>query len=90
MARKDLGKPKMIFTTWERAEAEIIKGIIEGQGITCMLSSDITHMVYPFSMDGLGEIRIYVSEEKAEEALELIRAFSEQKGEPEESSEEEP
>jgi len=75
----DVGKPTLIFRTWERTEAELIKGILEGHGITCMLSSDIAHTIYPFSMDGLGEIRIYVPEEKAEEAEELIKAFSEQK-----------
>jgi hypothetical protein len=73
------GTPTLVFKTWERTEAELIKG----QGITCMLSSDITHSIYPFTMDGLGEIRIYVPEEKFPEASELIEAYSKETIEPE-------
>lgn len=77
------GTPTLVFNTWDRTEAELIKGLLEGEGITCMLSSDITHSIYPFTMDGLGEIRIYVPEEKVSEASELIEAYSKEMVEPE-------
>lgn len=69
--------PTLIFKTWQRSEAEMIKAILEEHGIQCMLSSDITHSVIPFTMDGLGEIRIYVPKEKVKEALHVIKVFSE-------------
>lgn len=79
--------PSLIFTTWQRSEAEMIKAILEDHGILCWISSDITHAVYPFSINGLGEIRIYVSKEEAHEAKDIIQAYSikeEKSGEKEE------
>jgi hypothetical protein len=68
--------PTLVFRTWQRTEAEMIKAILEKHGIQCMLSSDITHSVYPFTMDGLGEIRIYVPKEQVSEAQHIIEVFS--------------
>lgn len=68
--------PSLVFKTWQRSEAEMIKAILEEHGIHCMLTSDITHAVYPFSVDGLGEIRIYVPQEEAKEARDIIQAYS--------------
>ncbi len=83
-----LREPYLIYKTWQRSEAEMIKAILEKHGIHCMLSSDITHSVYPFSVNGLGEIRIFVPKEEADEAREIIQAYSreEAKGGEEENS----
>ncbi len=69
-------EPTLVFITWQRTEAEMIKAILEKHGIHCMLSSDITHSVYPFTVDGLGEIRIYVPKEQVSEAQHIIDVFS--------------
>jgi hypothetical protein len=59
---------KIIFRTWDDTEAELIRGLLESYGIPCSVISDITHAVVPLTVNGLGEIRLSVPEEAAEEA----------------------
>jgi len=65
--------PKVIFRTWDDTEAELIRGLLESYGIPCGVVSYITHSVYPLTTDGLGEIRLSVPEEAAEEAERILR-----------------
>lgn len=53
-------------------EALIIKGLLESEGITCSLSSDIPHSVVPLEVDGLGAVRISVLDADADRAAGLI------------------
>jgi hypothetical protein len=53
-------------------EALVIKGLLESQGIHCILRSRVVHAVHPFSMDGLGEVKIMVAEIDAPEARALL------------------
>jgi hypothetical protein len=53
-------------------EALVIKGLLESQGIHCLLRSRVVHAVHPFSMDGLGEVKIMVAEGDELEARALI------------------
>ena len=64
---------KIIRRTWSDTEAELIRGLLESYGIPCSVISDITHSVVPLSVDGLGEIRLSVPEEAAEEAEQILR-----------------
>ena len=64
---------RVIFRTWDDTEAELIRGLLECYGIPCSVISDSTHSVYPLTTDGLGEIRLSVSEEAAEEAERILR-----------------
>jgi len=64
---------KVIFRTWDDTEAELIRGLLESYGIPCSVISDITHSVVPVTVDGLGEIRLSVPEEAAEEAERILR-----------------
>lgn len=43
-------------------EAEVLKNFLESQGIHCVLSGQMAPAVYPFSVDGMGEIKFMVSE----------------------------
>jgi hypothetical protein len=52
------------------AEAYIIKGILEENGIPSVLSSDVS---VGLIASGLGTIKVMVDEAKAAEARELIR-----------------
>jgi hypothetical protein len=63
---------KIIFRTWSDTEAELIRGLLESYGIPCSVISDITHSVYPFTVDGLGEIRLSVPMEAVEEAERIL------------------
>ena len=62
----------IVYRTWSDPEAQLIKGILELYGIPVSLSTDISHTLYPFTMDGLGEIRILVPLEAEDEAHTIL------------------
>jgi hypothetical protein len=59
-------------------EALVIKGLLESEGIICALSSDVPHSILPVEIDGLGAVRICVSDADAERAAEIISRSQEQ------------
>ena len=61
-----------IYRAKDEFEANIIKGLLESNGIKCIFSSDATHSVHAFTINGLGEVRILVREEDVEIGRELI------------------
>ena len=63
----------VVFRTQSDIEASIVRGLLEAHGIYAALSSDIPHSVFPLTIDGLGEVRISVPAEQADEAREIIR-----------------
>ena len=75
-----------VFRAAGDQEALIVKGLLESEGIECSLSSDIPHSVVPVNIDGLGTVRISVSEGDAERAKQLISDNTEQSGEQEDPS----
>ncbi len=56
-------------------EADQIRELLYQEGIECQVASDVPHTVFPFTMDGLGEVRISVMEKEADRAQKLIDAF---------------
>ncbi|HYS77899.1 MAG TPA: hypothetical protein VEO94_03615 [Candidatus Dormibacteraeota bacterium] len=62
----------IVYRTWSDLEAQLIKGILELYGIPVSLSTDISHTLYPFTVDGLGETRILVPREAEDEAQDII------------------
>ncbi len=55
-------------------QAEIIKGRLESAGIPVMLDYESLGRVMGITVDGLGEVRILVPDERADEARELLTA----------------
>jgi len=53
-------------------EAQVIKGLLESYGIPCLLQHEAAGRVYGITVDGLGEVRVMVWEQDAEEARRLI------------------
>jgi hypothetical protein len=53
-------------------EAQVIKGLLESYGIPCLLQSHAAGSVHTFTVDGMGEVRIMVPEQAADEARRLI------------------
>jgi ribonuclease III len=79
------GQPlAVVFRTQSDIEASIVRGLLEAHGIETAASSDLTHSVFPLTIDGLGEVRVSVPAEKAEAAIRIIR----EQGEPASSSSE--
>ncbi len=52
--------------------AEIVKGRLESEGIPVRLSYEAVGKVYAITMDGLGEVRVLVPEDKADEAEAIL------------------
>ncbi len=62
-----------IYRAAGEAEALVIKGLLESDGIPCFLSSNAAPSVHVLTVDGMGEVRVMVLESMAERAKELIR-----------------
>ncbi len=61
-----------VYRASGEAEAYIIKGKLEANGIPCLLRSNAARSVHMFTVDGMGEIKIAVNESMVEEARRLI------------------
>ncbi|MCE5252314.1 DUF2007 domain-containing protein [bacterium] len=67
-----------VFRTWDEPTADMAVGLLRAEGLNATKLADVPRSVYPFTMDGLGEIEIRVPENEADQALEIIAArFSE-------------
>ena len=53
-------------------EAQIIKGRLESEGISVLLSYESAGLVYGITVDGLGEVKVMVPRCLAEEAKEIL------------------
>lgn len=62
-----------VYKAHGEAEAQLIKGMLESNGIPCLLKSLASPSVHVFVVDGLGEVKIMVRESVAEEARRLIQ-----------------
>jgi len=66
-----------IFSTHDESEVHIVKGILEGEGIVCRIKSMRVSQI-PLTLNGLGEIKIYVLEDMVERSQEVLDSY--QKG----------
>ncbi|MDP2914360.1 MAG: DUF2007 domain-containing protein [Candidatus Aminicenantes bacterium] len=64
---------KELVRVWGPVESEIIKNLLESEGISCFFKGLMLQTIYPFSADGLGEIKILVPEKDLETAKELLK-----------------
>ena len=55
-------------------EAEVVRGRLESSGIRVMLDYESLGRVMGLTVDGLGEVRIFVPAEQAEDAQALLTA----------------
>ncbi len=67
---------KEVCRIWGPVEAEVIKSFLKSNGITCLLRGNVVLSVHPFSVDGLGEIRILVPDKDYTSAKELLKSHS--------------
>lgn len=54
------------------AEAYIAKGVLETNGIPCVINNEIMSSVYPITITSLGAIRLMVFERDLEAARSLL------------------
>ncbi len=62
-----------VYQAAGEAEAHVIKGLLESNGIPCLLRSQTAQSVHAFAVDGLGEVRVMVLESAAGDARELVQ-----------------
>ena len=67
-----MSEPVVIFRTQSGVEASIVRGLLESHGVMALLSSSVAHNVFPLNVNELGEVRISVRPEEAEEARRII------------------
>jgi len=53
-------------------EALTIKSLLANYNIECILQSDITHSVYPFTVNGLAEVIVLVSDKDLQKSRKII------------------
>ena len=64
----------VIFRTHSDVEASIVHGLLEANGVMSIVSSAVPHSVFPLTVNGLGEVRISVREDEAEDARHIIES----------------
>jgi hypothetical protein len=65
---------KEVYKAWGSVEAEVVKSFLESHGIRCLLKGLVVQSVHPFTMDGLGEIKILVPEKEHALAEKLLKS----------------
>ena len=70
MRRKE--KTVDVYRASGELEAQVIKGLLESNGIPCIMRSDAASSVHAFTVDGMGEVKIAVLESMADEARRII------------------
>ena len=61
-----------IFSTRSPVEADVVRGLLEANGVMPIVSSATSRSLFPFSVSELGEVRIAVHPEEADEARRII------------------
>ena len=62
----------VIFRTRSDVEASIVRGLLEANGVQSLASTSMTHSVFPLTVNELGEVRVAVHAEEADEARRII------------------
>ena len=64
--------PAVLTRVWNDSEAELILGLLRSYEIYAWTASDVPHSLYPLTVDGLGEVRVMVSERDLDRAAALL------------------
>jgi ribonuclease III len=64
----------VIFRAHSDVEASVVRGLLEAHGVPSIVSSDVPHSVFPLTISALGEVRISVNGDDAEEARGIIES----------------
>ncbi len=54
-------------------EAQVIKGMLESEGIEVAVRTGVTPIILPFTVDGLGQVRLFVKESDLDAAKAVMR-----------------
>lgn len=62
----------LLHTTNDHSETLVLQSVLESEGIEYKVAQESIGNIQRMTIDGLGEIKIYVPEEKFEDAKELL------------------
>ena len=62
-----------LIRVYNDVEASLIQSLLAESGIDCLLVSHVPHSIYPFTINGLGEVKIKVLEDRLSEARQVLR-----------------
>lgn len=65
-----------LYRVSTESEALTIKSLLSSHGIQCLLKANIDHSVYPFTVDGLGEVRIMVMNKDMKESIKILQSYT--------------
>jgi len=72
--------PVVVFTTTSDIEASVVMALLDSRGIDSFRASGNPQAIWPMTVNALGEIRVAVAEEAAEDARRLIASHTEDVG----------
>ena len=72
--------PRVVFTTRSDIEASVVVALLDSHGIAGFRISGNPQAIWPMAVNALGDIRIAVADEVAEEALRIIAGHREDVG----------
>jgi len=64
----------VIFRTQSEVEASVVRGLLEAHGVPTVTASDVPQSIFPLAINALGEVRISVHPDDADEALRIIES----------------
>ena len=62
----------VVFKTASEIEARVVRGLLETHGIASLVSSDLPRSIFPLAVEGLGDVKISVRPEDADQAQRVI------------------
>ena len=69
--------PVLVYTALNHLEADVVRGLLESEGIPATLQYESVGLVYGLTIDGMGETRVYVPEQLESRARQIIAEQSE-------------
>lgn len=66
-------KLKEVHSVMGSAEAEVVRSLLASYGIHAIFQTLVVQSVHPFTVNGLGEIKIMVTEEDYKRAKDIIK-----------------
>ncbi|MBA2305695.1 MAG: ribonuclease III [Acidobacteria bacterium] len=67
----------VVFRTQSQSEAAVVRGLLEANGVTAMISSDLSRTPFPMSV---GDLQVMVGDDDAEQATRIIDSHREEGG----------
>jgi ribonuclease III len=65
----------VVFRTASEIEARVVRGLLETHGIPPLISSDLPRSIFPLAVEGLGDVKISVRPDDADEATRVIESY---------------